>query len=85
MKVENTEGEQARNEPPVNHRFQRMIAIRAGRNPRADWFRRDENNDDAFPSLLVREDWHNETDYDLCQRYLMRKVPRADASWPAVR
>lgn len=76
MNIANTEGERARNEPPVNHRFQRMIASRAGRNPRAAWFRRDQDNCDAFPSLLVREDWHNETDYDLCQRYLMRKAPR---------
>jgi hypothetical protein len=76
MKVENTEGEQARNEPPVNYRFQRLIANRAGINSRAAWFKRDQNESDGFPSLLVREDWQEQADHDLCQRYLMRKAPR---------
>ncbi len=76
MSVDNTEEEQARNEPPVNHRFQRLIANRAGINPRAAWFKRDHNNRDGFPGLLVREDWQDQADHDLCQRYLMRKAPR---------
>lgn len=76
MQVENTEGEQARNEPPVNHRFQRLIAKRAGMNPRAAWFKREQNESNEFPGLLVREDWQNPADHDVCQRYLMRKAPR---------
>jgi len=76
MNVENTEGEQARSEPPVNHRIQRLIADRAGNNPRAAWFKRDQNESDDFPGLLVREDWQEQADHDLCQRYLLRKAPR---------
>ena len=76
MGVENTEDEQARNEPPVNHRFQRLIANRAGINPRAAWFKRDQNESDGFPGLLVREDWQEQADHEMCQRYLMRKAPR---------
>ncbi len=76
MQVENTEDEQGRNEPPVNHRFQRLISNQAGINPRAAWFKRDQNDGDDFPRLLVREDWQEQTDHDLCQRYLMRKAPR---------
>ncbi|MGB5395735.1 MAG: hypothetical protein WBN96_01170 [Gammaproteobacteria bacterium] len=76
MRVENTEDEQARNEPPVNDRFQRLIASRAGTNRRAAWFKRDQNERDGFPGLLVREDWQEQADHDLCQRYLMRKAPR---------
>jgi hypothetical protein len=75
MQIENTEDEDRRNEPPVNHRFQRLIAKRAGINPRAAWFKRDKN-DDGFPNMLVREDWQERADHDLCQRYLMRKAPR---------
>jgi len=76
MNIENTEAEVARNEPPVNDRLQRLISMRAGTNPRAAWFKRDDTENDGFPSLLVKEDWQNEADYDLCQRYLMRKAPR---------
>ncbi len=76
MKVANTAMEKARSEPPVNDRFQRLVATRAGSKPRAAWFerRRDENN--TFPGLLVREDWQDPVQHDLCQRYLSRKAPR---------
>ena len=76
MNIENTEDEQARNEPPVNHRFQRLIADRAGSNPRAAWFKRDKDETDNFPGLLVRDNWQDQADHDLCQRYLTRKAPR---------
>ena len=76
MKVESTAHEQARNEPPVNHRFECLIANRAGKNPRTAWFKRDRNQNDDFPALLVREDWPEQAHHDLCQRYLMRKAPR---------
>jgi hypothetical protein len=76
MGIENTESEDVRKEPPVNHRFQRLIAGRAGANPRAAWFKRNQDDSHDFPSLLVREDWQDEVDHDLCQRYLMRKAAR---------
>ena len=76
MSIDNTEYEQAQNEPPVNDRFQRLIASRAGINRRAAWFKRDQNDTDDFPGLLVRDDWQQQADHDLCQRYLMRKAPR---------
>lgn len=76
MQVENTAEERSRNEPPVNHRLQRLVARRAGLNPRAAWFRRSHDDGDAFPALLVCEDWQEQADHDLCQRYLSRKSPR---------
>ena len=45
-------------------------------NPRAAWFKREQNESNKFPGLLVREDWQNPADHDICQRYLMRKAPR---------
>jgi hypothetical protein len=76
MRVENTEGEDARNEPPVNHRIQRLIARRAGSKPRAAWFKRNPNDAGDFPSLLVKEDWQEPADQDVCERYLARMSPR---------
>ncbi|MCB1800078.1 MAG: hypothetical protein KDI82_00170 [Gammaproteobacteria bacterium] len=76
MRVDNTESEKSRAEPPVNHRLQQLIARRAGSNPRAAWFERGNDCSDDFPGLLIREDWQDEGDHDLCQRYLMRKAPR---------
>ena len=76
MKIENTADEQARNEAPVNHRFQSLVTNRAGIKPRAAWFRRNQDETDVFPCFLVREDWQEEADHDLCQRYLLRKAPR---------
>lgn len=76
MGVDNTADEQARNEPPVNHRVQSLIAERAGSRARAAWFKRDAGDGADFPGLLVREDWSDPADHALCQRYLMRKAPR---------
>ncbi len=76
LKIENTAGEQARNEAPVNHRFQSLVSRRAGNNPQAAWFVRSDSETDAFPCLMVNEDWHHEADHDLCHRYLMRNAPR---------
>ena len=45
-------------------------------NPRAAWFKRDHNESDGFPGLLVRDVWQEQAEHDLCQRYLMRKAPR---------
>jgi len=76
MDIDNTEYEQARSEPPVNDRFQGLIASRAGINRRTAWFKREQNDTDDFPGLLVRDEWQQQADHDLCQRYLLRKAPR---------
>jgi len=75
LKVESTPEEQARNEPPVNHRFQAMVAKRSGSKPRTAWFRRTQGDAEDFPAFLVREDWSAGDEHDLCQRYLLRKAP----------
>lgn len=76
MPVTKTEDEVAREEPPVNYRFERLIAERAGPNPKAQWFHRRPGQSDGFPPLLVREDWQDEQAQDLCQRYLERQATR---------
>lgn len=74
--IENTAEEQARNEAPINHRFQNLVARRAGSKPRTAWFQRTADDATDFPSLLVREDWQEQAEHDLCQRYLQRMAPR---------
>jgi hypothetical protein len=75
MRIAASEHEQQRNAPPVNHRFQDMVAERAGPRPRAAWVERSPGDAERFPPLLVREDWRTDTETDLCQRYLRRKAP----------
>ena len=62
--------------PPVNARLESLISARAGPNPKACWFDRSNGASDSFPPLLLREDWHEEGERDLCQRYLQRQAPR---------
>jgi hypothetical protein len=62
--------------PPVNYRLEHLVNERAGRHPRARWIRRREGQSEIFPSCLVREDWENEEDRRLCQRYIERQAPR---------
>ena len=76
MPVESTDDEKAHSSAPVNYRVERLVAERAGTRPRARWFRRRPTEPDTFPAMLLREDWENEADYDLCQRYLMRQSTR---------
>ncbi len=76
MKIANTAQEQTGREPPVNDRIQRLVAKRAGSTPRAAWFKRQPDDSQEFPSLLVREDWQSETEHEVCKRYLSRKAPR---------
>jgi hypothetical protein len=75
LKIDSTDREQARQEPPVNQRFQDLVTSRAGQKPRAAWFRRVAGDAADFPALLVREDWQADQEHDLCQRYLLRKAP----------
>lgn len=76
MQIEYTAEELAHSDPPVNHRFESLIAKRAGKKPSAAWYERRSDETVAFPSLLVREDWPEQAEHDLCQRYLLRKSPR---------
>lgn len=62
--------------PPVNCRFEQLVNERAGRHPKARWFRRREAETDTFPSCVVSEVWKEEADHDLCQRYILRQAPR---------
>jgi len=76
MPVVATEDEKACSSAPVNYRVERLVAERAGSKPRARWFRRRPAETDTFPGMLLREDWDNEADFQLCQRYLMRQSTR---------
>jgi len=62
--------------PPVNYRLERMVAERAGAKPRAGWFERADPLEGGFPPCLIREDWPNEKEQLLCDRYLRRLAPR---------
>lgn len=76
MPIEATEDEKSRGAAPVNYCLERLVAERAGSKPRARWFRRRPSETDTFPALLVREDWDNEADHALCQRYITRQSAR---------
>ncbi len=76
MPIERNDEETASNLPPVNYQLERLVAIRAGKKPKAKWFRRDKSNEKSFPPLLVKEEWPDEISHSLCQRYIARQSPR---------
>jgi len=76
MPVEKTAAEIAEELPPVNYRVERMVAERSGTNARAAWFDRRLQHSEEFPALMIREDWGEAWQNDLCQRYLQRQAPR---------
>ena len=76
MRIERTSAEQQAGEPPVNYRVERMVAERAGSKPRGRWFNRRGNEPDVFPPLLLKEDWEDAAQFELCQRYLQRQSTR---------
>ena len=76
MPIENTEEEQSYSAAPVNYRLERLVAERAGNNPKAKWFTRGEEEEQTFPDFMIREDWQEEENSNLCQRYLKRQSPR---------
>ena len=76
MPIEMTNDEKSHASAPVNYRLERLVAERAGWNPKAKWFTRQENNDEDFPALMLREDWQEPDSMDLCQRYLTRQSAR---------
>jgi hypothetical protein len=76
MPVEPTPEEKDRSYGPVNYRFERCVAERAGSNPRARWFTRHAEEEYSFPPYLVSEEWEDEEQRLLCQRYLRRQSTR---------
>ncbi|NNC66697.1 MAG: hypothetical protein HKN83_01520 [Gammaproteobacteria bacterium] len=76
MPIEMTEDEQSYSSAPVNYRLERLVAERAGINPKAKWFTRSLNEEQLFPTLMLTEDWLEEESVDLCQRYLKRQASR---------
>ena len=77
LPVDATDDEKQRSEAPVNYRLEQLVAARAGQKPRARWFtRREHETGDSFPALMVREDWQEEFQHQLCQRYIERQAPR---------
>lgn len=76
MPIDMTEDEKSRSSAPVNYRLERMVAERAGHNPKAQWFTRRLDEEQAYPALMIREDWQDEEGLDLCERYLKRQSPR---------
>ena len=76
LPVEATDDEKQRSEAPVNYRLEQLVAARASQYPRARWFTRRTHESESFPALLVREDWQEEFQHQLCQRYLERQAPR---------
>ncbi|AGA34638.1 hypothetical protein TVNIR_3001 [Thioalkalivibrio nitratireducens DSM 14787] len=76
LKVQAPEPPQAFYVPPVNYRLERMVAERAGARPRAAWFERGDPAGGDFPPCLIREDWQDEPQQVLCDRYVRRLAPR---------
>ncbi len=76
MPVEKTEDEKQNHLPPVNYRLEMMVTERAGRSPKAKWFKREIDDTDRFPPLMIREDWQEQEQYELCQRYIQRQSSR---------
>lgn len=76
MPIDRSAEEKAQEYAPINYQLERLVSERAGFNAKAQWFKRDESEDDIFPSLMLREDWEDPHTADLCQRYLTRQSPR---------
>ena len=76
MPVDKTEQELACSAPPVNYQVESMVRTRAGNRPRARWFNRDRHPPGNFPACMIREDWQDENEHSLCQRYIQRQSTR---------
>ncbi|MCG6870431.1 MAG: hypothetical protein LJE91_17365 [Gammaproteobacteria bacterium] len=77
MAIELTADEKRDHMPPVNYRLERLVCERAGQRPRAAWFNRIcEEKSVSFPPYLVTEQWEEEDQHRLCQRYIARQAPR---------
>ena len=64
--------------PPVNYRLERAVAHRAGSRPRATWLSSTHGSATQrnLPPCLLREDWPDEEQRQICERYLNRLAPR---------
>ena len=64
--------------PPVNYRLERAVAHRAGSRPRATWLSSTHGSATPrnLPPCLLREDWPDEEQRQICERYLNRLAPR---------
>lgn len=76
MPIQLTPDERERCDSPVNYRVEQLVAARAGSKPRARWFTRRAHEEESFPPCMVREDWQDEAQYQLCQRYIQRQSTR---------
>lgn len=76
MPIEATPEEKERSYSPVNYRVESLITSRAGSNPSARWFERSTDEMGSFPPCLIREDWEDPADHELCQRYIKRQSTR---------
>jgi len=76
MPVEKTAEELADQTPPVNYRLELLVAERAGTRGEARWFNRSEQTDYYFPPLLINEHWPDDSQNELCRRYIARQAPR---------
>ncbi len=89
LELFNTAVEQAQGLPPITYRLEQLIKRRAGQNPVARWFLRDQTGRGSlvadsqhkilpeyfFPATLLREDWQQEKDQLLVQGYINRIAP----------
>jgi hypothetical protein len=78
LAVPGTEGSGGTYVPPVNYRLERAVAHRAGLRPRAIWTSsaHDSTPPRKLPPCLLREDWPDEEQRQLCERYINRLSPR---------
>lgn len=76
MPIDKTDDEQRTGSAPINYRLERLVADRAGTHPKACWFQRNADEAITFPPLLVKEDWQEQQQNEICQRYLRRLSSR---------
>lgn len=76
MPVQLTAEEEEQDIPPINYQVEKLIASRAGFNPRLHWYHRGIDRINEFPRFLISEDWDNTYEKELVRRYLDRQAPR---------
>ncbi|MFK8026502.1 MAG: hypothetical protein AB8C40_00405 [Gammaproteobacteria bacterium] len=76
MPIDRSEEEISREYAPINYQVERLVADRAGFYAKAQWFTRQNTPNESFPTLLLRQDWQDNENAELCQRYLQRQSPR---------
>ncbi len=82
LKVPDPGAEQSGYVPSVNYRLEKLVEERAGLKPRAAWFERSPQSDqadqadDGFPPYLINEHWETESQRQLWELYIKRLSPR---------